>query len=143
MYTQHRSKPKIETSRAKMKDEVRSLPRTNRINRNNLIPILLGVVFLSILVTIGLTFPIHEATLAIGVLIGLFLLCCATAYPKGQILGKASWLKKIAGVCAVLLCVVVAGAALFTQHKWTVIAIGIPWTADRFARFLFGSRDAA
>lgn len=106
-------------------------------------PILLGVIFLSILVAIGLTLPTDEAMLAIGVLAGLFLLCCVTDYPRGQRLRETSWLINIVGITAVLLCVVVASTALFTQHKWAVIAIGIPWAAHRFARFLFESRGAA
>ena len=49
----------------------------------------------------------------------------------------------LVGVFAALLCLVVAGLALFTPHKWALIAIGIPWTADRFARFLYELRDSA
>ena len=115
------------------------MPGTNRINPNNWIPIFLGVIFLGTLVTIGLTLPISEAILAIGVLIGLFLLCSVTAYLSGRMLGKAGRLIKIVGICAVLLCGVVAVAALFTQHKWAAIAIAIPWTAQRIAQLLLGS----
>jgi uncharacterized membrane protein len=125
-----------------MPDEVSAVPKTNRINPSDLMPILLGVVFLSILVVIDLTFPAYEATLAIGVLVGLFLLCCVTTYPRRQTPEQASRLRKVAEIGAVLLCGIVAGTALFTQHKWTILAIGIPWTAHRFARFLFESRDA-
>ena len=106
-------------------------------------PILLVVVFLGIVATIGLTLPKYEATLAIGVLIGLYLLCCVTAYPREQAHGKAEGLFKLVGVFAALLCLVVAGLALFTPHKWALIAIGIPWTADRFAQFLYELRDSA
>ena len=128
----------------KMPDEVRALPKTNRANPSNLMPILLGVVFLSILVAIGLTFPVYEATLALGALIGLFLSCCVTEYPRGQILGQAGRLIKIAGVGAVLLCGVVAGTALFTQHKWTVLSHRHTLDCASFRSVSFSeSKDAA